>query len=151
MRFHGPQLPPEALGGVSYPGLRPAKIPLLSTRREDAALDLFEDPYFQWWNASQFALVSRPPEVPPPLVSPLPFELFEENWPNAIALLQAAGVEIIMRSGVDGDVCGLAFCSNSARSEFEGMLHTAAADCGLAVRTLSNAPLGQILLEALSI
>ncbi len=76
----------------------PAKIPLLSTRREDAALHLFEDPYFQWWNASQFALVSRPPEVPPPLVSPLPFELFEEIWPNAFALLRAAGVEIIMRS-----------------------------------------------------
>ncbi len=129
----------------------PAKIPLLSTRREDAALDLFEDPYFQWWNASQFALVSRPPEVPPPLVSPLPFELFEENWPNAIALLQTAGVEIIMRSGVDGDVCGLAFCSSSARSEFEGMLHAAAADCGLAVRTLSNAAFGQILSEAPSI
>ncbi len=129
----------------------PAKIPLLSTRREDAALDLYDDPSFQRWNASQSALVSRPPDVPPPHVSPLPFEHFEENWPNAIALLQAAGVEIIMRSGVDGDVCGLAFCSNSARSEFEGMLHTVAADCGLAVRTLSNAAFGQILPEALSI
>jgi hypothetical protein len=123
-------------------------IPLLSTRREDAALDLFEDPYFQWWNASQFALVSRPPEVPPPLVSPLPSELFEENWPNAIALLQAAGVDIIMRSGVDGDVCGLAFRSSSIRSEFEGMLDAAAAECGLVVRTVSNAAFGQILSEA---
>ena len=128
----------------------PAKIPLLSTRRVDAALDLFEDPFYQWWNASQFALVSRPPEVPPPLVSPLPSALFEENWPNAIALLQAAGVEIIMRSGVDGDVCGLAFRSSSARSEFEGLLHTAAAGCGLAVRTLSNAAFGKILSKASS-
>jgi hypothetical protein len=129
----------------------PAKIPLLSTRREDAVLGLFEDPHFHWWNASQFALVSRPPEVPPPLLSPLPSELFEENWPNAIALLRAAGVEIIMRSGVDGNVCGLAFRSSPIRAEFEGMLRAAAAHGGLAVRTVSNAAFGQILSEALSL
>jgi hypothetical protein len=126
-------------------------IPLLSTRREDAALDLFEDPFFQWWNASQFVLVSRPPEVPPPLASPLPSELFEENWPNAIPLLQAAGVEIIIRSGVDGDVCGLAFLASSTRSEFEGMLDMAAAECGLIVHTVSNKAFGEILSEALNL
>lgn len=129
-------------------GVALTTIPLLSTRREDAARDLFEDPYFQWWNASQFALVSRPLEVPPRLASPLPSELFEENWPEAIARLQAAGVEMIMRSGVDGDVCAIAFRSSSIRSEFEGMLDTAAAEFGLVVRTVSNAAFGQILSEA---
>lgn len=121
-------------------------IPLLSTCREDVALDLFEDPYFQWRNASQFALVSCRPEVPPPLVSPLPAELFEENWPDAIARL--AGVEMIMRSGVDGDVCGVAFRSSSMRSDFEGMLDTAAAEFGVVVHTVSNTAFGQILSES---
>ena len=133
------------------PGGALTKIPLLSTRGEDAALDLFEDPYFQWWNASQFALVSCPPEVPPPLASLLSSELFEENWPDAIVPLQAAGVEMIMRSGVDGDVCGVAFRSRSTRSQFDRVLETAAAEFGLGIRTVSNAAFGQILSEALNL
>ena len=62
-------------------------------------------------------------------------------------MLEAAGVEIIMRSGLDGDVCGLAFRSVPVRREFEEILHTVAADRGLAVRTVSNAAFGQILSE----
>lgn len=130
------------------PGGALTTISLLSTRREEVAVDLFEDPYFQWWNASQFALVSRPPEMPPRLASPLPAELFEDNWPEAMARLQAAGVDMIMRSGVDGDVCGLAFRSRSTRSDFERVLNTAADECGLVVRTVSNSAFGQILSEA---
>ena len=133
------------------PGGGLTRIPLLSTALEDAALDLFDDPYFHWWNASQFALVSCPRQAPPPLVSPLPAELFAESWPDAIARLQPAGVEMIMRSGVDGDVCGMAFRSSSMRSEFEGMLDVAAAEFGLLVRTVSNAAFGQILSEALNL
>jgi hypothetical protein len=132
------------------PGFGFTTIPLLSTRREDAALALFDDPYFHWWNASQFALVSRPPEAPPRLASPLPSELFEENWSDAIARLQPAGVEMIMRSGVDGDVCGMVFLSRSIRTEFEGMLGAAAAEFGLVVRTVSYAAFGDLVSEALS-
>ncbi len=134
--------------GRLLPGGGLTTISLLSTRREEAALDLFEDPYFQWWNASQFALVSQPAEMPPRLASPLPAELFEDNWSEAIAPLQAAGIEMIMRSGVDGDVCGVAFRSRPTRNDFEAMLNTAAAECGLVVRTVSNAAFGQILSEA---
>jgi len=123
-------------------------VPLLSTRHEDAALELFGDPYFQWWNASQFALVSRPPEVPPPLGSPLPSELFEDNWAEAIGPLRAAGVEIVMRSGVDGDVCGLAFGSREIRNDFESVLEAAAAEFGLVVIAVSCADFGQILSDA---
>jgi hypothetical protein len=126
------------------------KIPLLSTDREEAALGLFEDPYFQWWNASQFALVSCPPQVPPPLTSPLPSELFEENWWEAMVPLKGAGVKMIMRSGVDGDVCGLAFRSGLVRSQFEGALVSAAAEFGLVLRSVSNTAFGQISSEALN-
>lgn len=125
-------------------GGRLTRIPLLSTSLEDVALDLFDDPYFHWWS-SQFALVSSPRQVPPPLVSPLPSELFAEKWPEAIARLQPAGVEMILRSGVDGDVCGIAFRSSSMRTEFEGKLAMAAAEFGLVVRTVASAAFGQIL------
>jgi hypothetical protein len=57
---------------------------------------------------------------------------------------------MIMRSGVDGDVCGMAFRSSPTRSEFEGMLGAAAAEFGLVVRTVPNPAFGQILSEALS-
>jgi hypothetical protein len=117
-------------------------IPLLSTCREDVVFNLFDDPDFPWWHSGQFALLSRPPDTPPPLVSPLPFELFSDDWPKAIGPLSAAGVEIVMRSGVDGDACGVAFQSHTIRRAFVGMLETAASGDGFVVRSVSYAAFG---------
>ncbi len=115
---------------------------------EDMAVQLFEDPYFQWWNASQFALISRPSEAPPPIASRLPAGLFEEDWADSLAALQTSGVEMILRSGVDGDVCGIAFRSRAIRDDFETLLCTAARGLGLAVLPVSQSAFGQMLSES---
>lgn len=54
-----------------------------------------------------------------------------------------------MRSGVDGDVCGIVFANAEVRRAFEGLLEAAAAEHGLMVRTVSYADFGQLLSEAL--
>ena len=113
-------------------------------------LELFEDPVFEWWNASQFALVSRPPEAPPRLPAHLPPEIFGDEWTASLADLGRAGVGMILRSGVDGDVCGVAFRSRALRDEFEGRLGVSAADCGLVVRRVSSVAFGDLLAEALN-
>lgn len=124
-------------------------IQLLSTRRSDLAHVLFDDPYYQWWNASQFALVSCPAETPPTKLSPLPHELFEDNWSQAVPQLTASGVDMILRAGVDGEVCGLAFRSTSVRRQFETMFDMAAAEYGFSVSRVSYRAFGEILSKAL--
>jgi len=129
-----------------------AVVSLLSTLQEETVAELlFEDPHYQWWNASQLALVSRPPEKLPE--SPWRFvgKLFEDGWAAVAAAAAAATlVEVVMRSGVDGDVCGFVFANAEVRRVFEGLLEVAAAEDGLVVRTVSCADFAQLLSEALS-
>jgi hypothetical protein len=125
---------------------------LLSTLQEETVAELlFEDPYYQWWNATQFALVSRPPEKLPARPWRFVGELFEKGWAGVAAAAAAGGaVEAVMRSGVDGDVCGLVFANAEVRRAFEGLLEAAAAEDGLVVRTVSYTDFGQLLSEALT-
>lgn len=74
----------------------------------------------------------------------------EEGWGGVAAAAEAEGaVEAVMRSGVDGDVCGLVFANAEVRRAFEGLLEAAAVEYGLMVRTVSYADFGQLLSEAL--
>lgn len=136
-------------GGLG--GRKPAMVSLLSTLQEETVAELlFEDPYYQWWNASQFALVSRPTKSLPARPWRFVEELFEEGWSGVAAAAEAEGaVEAVMRSGVDGDVCGLVFANGAVRRAFEELLEAAAAEHGLVVRTVSYADFGQLLSEAL--
>jgi hypothetical protein len=128
-----------------------AVVSLLSTLQEETVAELlFEDPYYQWWNASQVALVSRATKSLP--ATPWRFigELFEEGWGRVAAAAEAEGaVEAVMRSGVDGDVCGLVFANGKVRRAFERLLEAAAAELGLVVRTVSYTDFGQLLSDAL--
>jgi hypothetical protein len=132
-------------------GGKRAVVSLLSTLQEETVAELlFEDPYYQWWNASQFALVSRPPDKLP--ARPLRFVggLFEEGWASVATAATAGGtVEAVMRSGVDGDVCGFVFANAEVRRAFEGLLE-AATENGLVVRTVSYADFRELLSEALA-
>jgi len=138
-------------GGSGRALLRKNVVPLVSTLQETIVAELlFEDPYFQWWNASQFALVSRPPEKPP--VQPWRFAvgLLEEGWAGVAAAAAAEGAaDVVMRSGVDGDVCGLAFANGEVRRAFEVLLEAAAAENGIGVRTMSYREFQQSLSDAL--
>jgi hypothetical protein len=138
--------------GRGLGGGKTAVVSLLSTLQEETVAELlFEDPYYQWWNASQLALVSRPPEKLPARPWRFVGELFGEEWAG-IAAAAGAGwaVEAVMRSGVDGDVSGLVFANAEVRRGFEGLLEAAAEEDGLVVRTVSCADFGQLLSEALT-
>jgi hypothetical protein len=136
--------------GRGLGGGKTAVVSLLSTLQEETVAELlFEDPYYQWWNASQFALVSRPAEKLPARPWRFVGELFGEEWAGIAAAAGAGGaVEAVMRSGVDGDVCGLVFANAEVRRAFEGLLEAAAEEDGLVVRTVSCADFGQLLSEA---
>jgi hypothetical protein len=126
-------------------------VSLLSTLQEETVSELlFEDPYYQWWNASQFALMSRRTDTLPIAAWRFVGELFEEAWADVAAAAEAKGMmEAVMRSGVDGDICGLVFANAEVRRTFEALLQGAAAEHGLVLRTVSFAEFGQLLSEAL--
>lgn len=137
--------------GRGLGGGKTAVISLLSTLQEETVAGLlFEDPYYQWWNASQFALMSQPTKSLPARPWSFVGELFREGWGGVAAAAEAGGaVDAVMRSGVDGDVCGLVFANVEVRRAFEALLEAAAAEHGLMVRTVSYADFGQLLSEGL--
>jgi hypothetical protein len=134
--------------GDDQAALSTGPVPLVSSLREETVADLlFEDPYYQWWNASQFAIVSRPPEKLP--VKPWQFakDLFEDGWAGTAAA--QGDVDVVLRSGVDGDVCGIAFATGAIRQTFGELLHAAAGSYGVSLRMVPSADFGQLLSEAL--
>lgn len=109
-------------------------LPLLSTRREEAVLGLFDDADHPWWLQGQFALLSPPAAASPRLgeEQPLPSELVGEEWASCLGDLAEAGVVAILRPGVDGDVAGLASRSPDILRQLLEHVRRAAADFGLA-------------------
>ena len=108
-------------------------LPLLSTRREEAVLGLFDDADHPWWLQGQFALLS--PLAAPPRLSeerPLPSEVVVEEWASCLGDLAEAGVVAVLRPGVDGDVAGLASRSPDILRQLLEQVCRAAADFGLA-------------------
>jgi hypothetical protein len=134
----------DALTGL----FRPAALPLLSTNREASVYALFDDPFYQWWNASQFALLSQPPESPPDLASESfsPSDLLGDQWAKTLAGFTRGGVKAILRPGVDGDVIGLLCSSPEFRDEIEAKIQMAANECGLGFRLLPEAAFAASLL-----
>ena len=94
---------------------RPPNVALMSTRRPDTAMRLFDDASFPWWMQGQVVLLSGLDAPPPDLDEDALLALFGEDWTKRAAPLAAAGIEGIVRPGVDGDVAGLL----SLRDEFE--------------------------------
>ena len=76
---------------------------------------LFDDASFPWWMQGQVVLLSGFAALPPDVDEDALLVLFGEDWTKRAAPLAAAGIEGIMRPGVDGDVAGLL----SLRDEFE--------------------------------
>jgi len=86
---------------------RPPNVALMSTRRPETAIRLFDDASFPWWMQGQVVLLSDLEAPPPDIDKDALLALFGEDWTKRAAPLAAAGVEGIMRPGVDGDVAGL--------------------------------------------
>jgi len=94
---------------------RPPNVALMSTRRPETAMRLFDDASFPWWMQGQVVLLSGVDALPPDVDEDALLALFGEDWTKRATPLAAAGIEGIMRPGVDGDVAGLL----SLKDEFE--------------------------------
>jgi hypothetical protein len=86
---------------------RPPDIVLMSTRRPETAMRLFDDAGFPWWLQGQVVLLSGPDAPPPEIDEESLLALFGEEWTEHAASLAPVGIESIVRPGVDGDVAGL--------------------------------------------
>lgn len=98
-------------------GLPPA-VMLISTRQPASAVQLFDDPGFPWSMQGQLALLSRADAPPPPIDERTLLALFSDEW----ATHTAAGLEGILRPGVDGDVAGLWSLTDSFEQAILGAL-----------------------------
>ena len=112
----------QALGGKGFGERvvaklrgRPPNVALMSTRRPETAMRLFDDASFPWWMQGQVVLLSGLDAPPPDIDEDALLALFGEDWTTRAASVAAAGIKAIMRPGVDGDVAGLL----SLRDEFE--------------------------------
>jgi hypothetical protein len=85
----------------------PATIALLSTRRPESAVRLFDDESFPWWLQGQVVVLSSPEAAPPDIDRTTVLSFLTDDWSKRAANLAPAGIAAVMRPGVDGDVAGL--------------------------------------------
>jgi hypothetical protein len=116
----------KGFGGRVAATLRgtPPQIPLMSTRRAETASRLFDDAGFPWWLQGQVALLSPPDVLPPEIDEKSLLALFGDEWTGDAASLAPAGVEGIVRPGVDGDVAGLLSLTGGFEEAALGALET---------------------------
>jgi hypothetical protein len=86
---------------------KPSAITLMSTRRPETALRLFDDAGFPWWMQGQVVVLSTTDAPPPNIDEDTLLALFGDDWANHAPSLGPLGIEGIVRPGVDGDVAGL--------------------------------------------
>jgi hypothetical protein len=86
---------------------KPTDITLMSTRRPETAMRLFDDPSFPWWLQGQMVLLSDTDAPPRDIDEETLLALFGESWTQHAASLAPVGIDGILRPGVDGDVAGL--------------------------------------------
>jgi hypothetical protein len=85
----------------------PPDITLMSTRRAQTAMRLFDDAGFAWWLQGQVVVLSAPAAPPPDVNQAELLSLFDEDWARRAASLAGLDVHGVVRPGVDGDVAGL--------------------------------------------
>ena len=107
------------IGGRIVGRLRgtPADITLVSTRRPETAVRLFDDEGFPWWMQGQVVLLSEPDVAPLEIDQELLLALSGDAWTTHAASLAAAGIAGIVRPGVDGDVAGLLTLTDAFEQE----------------------------------
>jgi hypothetical protein len=100
---------PKGVAGSIAATLRgaPSGIQLVSTKRPETAVRLFDDAGFPWWLQGQVVVLSKPEAPPPEIDEETLLALTGEEWTSIAARLALAGVDGVLRPGVDGDVAGL--------------------------------------------
>jgi hypothetical protein len=97
---------------------RTSDLVLLSTRKPENVVRLFDDGIYSWWLQGQVVLLSEPEQTMPEIDRQTLLSLFEDDWTQQALHLQSTGTQCVMRPGVDGSVAGLLFLTDDFRSKF---------------------------------
>ena len=116
----------------------PPHAALVSTRRTETALRLFDDGGFPWWLRGQVALLSNPEAAPPDLEGGALLSLVDNAWATYAAGFSGAGVLGVLRPGVDGDVAGLLSLTPSFEAVMFAALENESARAGFEWAVLSE-------------
>lgn len=93
-------------------------IVLLSTRKPEVVIRLFNDAAYPWWMQGQIALLSESEQPMPKMNRQTLLSMFEDNWTQNALALQNLGIQSIMRPGVDGSVAGFLFLTADFSKRF---------------------------------
>jgi hypothetical protein len=99
---------PESLTGFVRGALRraPREIVLVSTRKTESIVRLFDDEAYPWWMQGTFALLSAADGGPPDVDRQQLTALLDGPGSGDLDLVTTA-VEAVVRPGVDGDLAGV--------------------------------------------
>jgi len=96
----------------------PSTIVLLSTRKPEVVIRLFDDAAYPWWMQGQIALLTAPERATPKINRQILLALFEGDWTRQALQLQSVGIQCVLRPGVDGSVAGFLFLTDAFRTTF---------------------------------
>lgn len=91
----------------------PSSVLLLSTCHQEIVVKSFEDSFYSWCLQGQVVLLSKPDAPPPNIDRRTLLSLINTDWIKRAVHLDSIGISGVLRPGVDGDVIGILFLSNS--------------------------------------
>ncbi len=100
---------------LSSPPNAPSNITLLSTRKSETAIRLFDDAVHPWWMQGQVALLS---ESATPKIDRQILFFLESDWIQRTDTWQNTGIKSVLRPGTDGDTAGFLFPTEIFGCEF---------------------------------
>ena len=116
----------------------PSTIVLLSTRKPDVVIRLFDDAAYPWWMQGQIALLSELEQPMPKINRQTLLSLFEDDWTQNALTLKKLGIQSVLRPGVDGSVTGFLFLTADFGSRFLKTLENESRAAGFDWNTLSE-------------
>ena len=116
----------------------PSTLVLLSTRKPEVVIRLFDDAAYPWWTQGQIALLSESNRPIPKINRQTLLSLFEEDWTQNASALQDLGIQSVMRSGVDGSVAGFLFLTADFGGRFLKVLENESRTVGFDWNILSE-------------
>lgn len=97
----------------------PSEIVLVSTRKLETILRLFNDAHYPWWLQGQVVLLSATDMPQPALDRQLLLSLLGDNWASqAMSFATQRHIGGVLRPGVDGDLIGIRLLTDTFEQAF---------------------------------
>jgi hypothetical protein len=104
----------------------PSTVTLLTTRREETVIRLFEDAGYPWRLQGQIVLLSAPDAAPPDIDRQTLLSFIGDDWTKHAEQLRSIGIHCMLRPGVDGDIAGvLTLTKESKQALLDALAHQA--------------------------